>query len=423
MATVLQPDRRTRLTEQIDVLARRTNVRLGAAEEARRDLTPDEQAAHDREIAEITRLTTERDRLAADDDMMAMIEGLGRSDDTPIVRAPSGAALLRPPRPAQLLSIGSQFLKGTLYQELRKTTNRGNGWNSAASDELHLYAATLTEDPASGGALVTPMIRPGIVPLPLPPLNIADLFAPGTTTSNAVVYMAEKTITNAAAPVLEGGVKPETGIIFEQKTDPVRKIATWLPASEEILEDAAGLRSYLDARLSLFVRLEEEDQLLNGTGVAPELLGILARPGLAAPIARVDPATNADALAAQMFAIQAATNLPVSGFVINPVNWQSIVLSKTTDGDYLGDGPFREPNALSLWGVPVALSSRITAGTALVGAFATGGQIFRRGGVRVDATNAHADFFVKNLVAIRAEERLALAVYRPAAFGLVTGLL
>jgi HK97 family phage major capsid protein len=64
----------------------------------------------------------------------------------------------------------------------------------------------------------------------------------------------------------------------------------------------------------------------------------------------------------------------------------------------------------------------MTAGTALVGAFKTAAQIFRKGGVRVEASNSHADFFVKNLVAIRAEERLALAVYRPAAFGEVTGL-
>ena len=100
-----------------------------------------------------------------------------------------------------------------------------------------------------------------------------------TTNSNAVVVMQEKTITNAAAAVLEGGVKPESSLVFEQKTEPVRKIATWVPASEESLEDVAGC-ARISTRLSLFVRLEDEDQLVNGNGTAPNLLGILARPGL-----------------------------------------------------------------------------------------------------------------------------------------------
>ena len=64
----------------------------------------------------------------------------------------------------------------------------------------------------------------------------------------------------------------------------------------------------------------------------------------------------------------------------------------------------------------------MAAGTALVGAFKTAAQLFRKGGLRVEASNSHSDFFTKNLVAIRAEERLALAVYRSAAFGTVTGL-
>jgi HK97 family phage major capsid protein len=95
---------------------------------------------------------------------------------------------------------------------------------------------------------------------------------------------------------------------------------------------------------------------------------------------------------------------------------------KATDGTYVGDGPFVRPVAPTLWGLPLAVTTVIEAGVALVGCFKTAAQIFRKGGIRVDASNSHQDYFVKNLVAVRAEERLALAVYRPAAFGEVTGL-
>ena len=107
---------------------------------------------------------------------------------------------------------------------------------------------------------------------------------------------------------------------------------------------------------------------------------------------------------------------------MNPSNWQKILLMKDSNGQYYGAGPFAGPQRPTLWGVRVALTSAITANTALVGCFQTAAQIFRKGGLRVEASNSHASFFVENKIAIRAEERLALAVYRASAFGTVTNL-
>jgi len=78
--------------------------------------------------------------------------------------------------------------------------------------------------------------------------------------------------------------------------------------------------------------------------------------------------------------------------------------------------------AEKLWGMRVVVTSAITAGSALIGAFGTGAAVHRRGGLRVEATNSHSTYFASNITAIRAEERLALCVYRPSAFTVVTGL-
>src|SRR5262249_8405608 len=142
---------------------------------------------------------------------------------------------------------------------------RGSVWGF--STLLDLRAATLTEDPASGGSLILPQRVPGIIPGPTGPVVMGDLFAPGTTTTNAVTYMREKVATNAAAPVLESGVKPESALTFEAVTDALRKIAHWLPATDEILEDEPTLASYIDARLRLGLQLAEDHQLLHGDGV------------------------------------------------------------------------------------------------------------------------------------------------------------
>jgi HK97 family phage major capsid protein len=321
-------------------------------------------------------------------------------------------------------SFGARFTESEAFAWLKKTKpTRSGQWTSPSTeiDRIALFA-TVTEDPASGGALVVPDYRPGIVPGATLRIVVADLFAPGTTTSNTVHAMVEDTFTNAADAVAEGGVKPESSLTFELQEEPVRKLAHWIPATEEFLEDAPQSSSYIDARLRYGLLRKEDQQLLSGDGVAPELEGVLVRSGLAADVVRADPATNADAILEQIITIEAATGLPVSGIVMNPLNWGAIVGVKDDSGNYIGGGPFTVLPRPTLWGRDVALTDQIAAGTALVGAFKAGGQVFRHGGIKVAMTNSHSDYFIKNLVAIRAEERLALAIYRPAAFGKVTSL-
>jgi HK97 family phage major capsid protein len=111
------------------------------------------------------------------------------------------------------------------------------------------------------------------------------------------------------------------------------------------------------------------------------------------------------------------------GVIMNPANWTPIATMKTSTGEYMGNGPFSGGLVSpTLWGMPVSVTPSIVAGTALVGAYQSQSMVFAKGGIRVEASNSHQDFFIKNLVAIRAEERLALAVFRPGAFGKVTGL-
>jgi HK97 family phage major capsid protein len=111
-----------------------------------------------------------------------------------------------------------------------------------------------------------------------------------------------------------------------------------------------------------------------------------------------------------------------TNIVVDAGSWQNVALTKSSQGVYYAGGPFMNAGNPNLWGLPVVVTPRMPAGTAVVGNFAVGGQIFRKGGITVEATNSNNDDFVKNLVTIRAEERLLLAVYRPNAFGVVTGL-
>lgn len=323
-------------------------------------------------------------------------------------------------QPRARKSLGQQFVESEAMAWIKKTAgSRSMGaWTSPSAE---LMAATLTEDAASGGDLLIAQQVPGILPLLFKRLVVADLIAPGTATSNLISFMKELLFTNAAATVAEGAAKPESTLTFDAATAAVRKIAHWLPVTDEMLEDAPQVQSYIDARLKLGVDLKEEDQLLNGSGVAPNVLGLMLLPGIT-PAHPRGTDSNIDAIMKQLTFIATTVFVQPSGIVMNPTNWQTVQLLKNAAGNYLGSGPWSMAQAAQLWGLPVAVTPSIVLGSALVGDFRGSAQIFRKGGIRVEASNSHSDFFVKNLTAIRAEERLALAAYREAAFGQVTGL-
>lgn len=395
------------------------------AEGENRDRTDAERVEVETLVAKANTTKAQLAKAKGDAAVLDTINALTHGHGTPQATAPTARGRR---------SMGQQFTSSTAYEDfIKKGLHRtSSSWRSPSVELFDhaigtgmpgLMAATLTEDPASGGALVQPQYVPGIVPLAFKRLVVADLLAPGTTTSPVVNYMKEKTFVNAANSVAEGAAKPESTLTFEATSEPVRKIAHWLPSTEEMLEDVAQIQSYIDARLRLGVQIEEEDQLLNGTTTPPDIVGLMNRTGLAPDVALgAAPDTGIEAIFRQVMAIFASSFLMPDGIVINPADWAQVLLTKNGQGAYLTQGPFSPIQAPTLWGLPVVVTPSITVGTALVGAYRTAAQVFRHGGIRVEASNSHQDFFIKNLVAIRAEERLALAVYRPGAFGKVTGI-
>jgi HK97 family phage major capsid protein len=376
-------------------------------------MTDAEKAAVQGKLDEAKAIKARIDGMQGDSNMLAEIDRLTSG----MAQAAAEGNAHREAR--ELRSLGQQFIADPQYRAWIKA--EGHRQKGTLSPGVELQATTLDTSSGSGGPLILPDNRTGLVELLFKRLVIADLIAPGTTDSNSIAYMKEKTFTNAADTVAEGGLKPESTLVFEAATSAVRKIAHWIPVTEEMLEDFKQTASIIDSRLRLGLDLKEEDQLLNGTGIAPNILGLNALTGLSTAVVR-GADSNMDAIFKQITAISTTVFVMPDGIVMNPINWQTIQLLKNAAGNYMGSGPWAPAQSPTLWGLPVAVTPSEVANSALVGAFRSSAQIFRKGGVRVESSNSHASFFVNNLVAIRAEERLALAVYREAAFGKVTGL-
>lgn len=270
-----------------------------------------------------------------------------------------------------------------------------------------------TDAPGSAGALVNSDRRGLQVQLPQRRLTVRSLILPGETASNAIEYEQEKLFTNAAAPVAEGALKPQSELQFEDKTATVRTIAHWMRTSVQILADAPGLRSIIDQRLRFGLALAEENQLLNGSGTGQNLLGLVTAATAYAAAGGLTATTQVDVL--RLMILQAAlAEYPPNGIVINPIDWAAIEMAKDAGGNYIIGNP-QGTLSPTLWSLPVVPTQAMGVDKALVGAFNLAAQIFDRQDATVDVSTEDQDNFVRNKVTIRAEERLAMAVYRPQA--------
>nr|CAD6411062.1 phage major capsid protein [Rhizobium sp. Q54]CAD6412958.1 phage major capsid protein [Rhizobium sp. Q54] len=271
--------------------------------------------------------------------------------------------------------------------------------------------SSLTTDAAgSVGTLVRPD-RAAPVELPRRRMTIRALIAPGNTGSNSIEYDKEKGFTNNAAPVAEGALKPQSEIQYEEAVAHVRTIAHWMRASVQILADAPGLRSMIDNRLRYGLAYVEENQLLNGSGTGQNLEGLVtAATAFAAPAGAAAADQEIDTVRLMMLQV-ALAEYPPNGIVLNPINWHNIETLKDTTGRYIIGNP-QGMLSPTLWSLPVVATQAMGVGKSLVGAFDLAAQIFDRQDATVEVSTEDQDNFVKNKVTIRAEERLALAIYR-----------
>ena len=174
------------------------------------------------------------------------------------------------------------------------------------------------------------------------------------------------------------------------------------------------MRTYIDGRLRYGLAFVEETQLLNGDGTGQNLNGIVPQATAFAESFVPAGANLFDTL--RLAQLQAAlAEYPASGHVLNPIDWAKLEMLKDGDGNYIIGQP--QGNASpTMWGLPVVATQAMTAGKFLTGAFMLGAQVFDRWQARVEIATENEDDFVKNLVTMLCEERLALAVYRPEAF-------
>ncbi|MGI3474732.1 phage major capsid protein [Providencia stuartii] len=304
-------------------------------------------------------------------------------------------------------SIGQQVISADVLKDINSSI-QGNKRIS-----VPVQAALTSVDVAEG--VVEPQRLPGIDVAPKQRLFIRDLIASGKTTSPAIFWVQQTGFTNAATVVPENTTKPYSDIQFATKITPVTTIAHMFKASKQILDDFAQLQSLVDAEMRYGLKFVEEQEILFGDGSGAHLHGIIPQASKFKAEFEVDKQNGIDDLRLAMLQAQLA-RFPATGHVLHFIDWAKIELLKDSLGRYI----LANPSALTgptLWGLPVVVTETAAfKGKFLTGAFNAGAQLFDREETNVVISTENADDFEKNMISIRCEERLALAVKRPEAF-------
>lgn len=357
------------------------------------------------------------------DPILAAFESGQRGSDG--VGVPSaGTALLTNP---ERRSAGQLFVSADGYDDFAGSRRSG-----ATFYETELRGSLLVDNrevrtqldsDAADGGVWRPVGSPADMPVRYRQQRffVRDALSVQGTNLPSVPYIRElNAVTNeyGASAVGEASAKPEVTMQFEQDDAPIRKIAAWIPATTEIIDDAPTLRGYIDTRLAYMLALREEQLILNGSGTAPQLKGILQYSGLQTQAFSVDVAST---LGLSIGLIENVSGEPDT-IAMNPIKYWTMLTTRSAnqyDGGFGAGAPFGSPSN-TIWGLNVIRTRSLTLNQGLVGSFRLGATLFDRQQTTIRVGNQHSDFFTTNRVAILAEERIGLAVHRPDYFVLAT---
>lgn len=361
------------------------------------ELLKDTKAIVDKMLVEHTVLTKEKNDLQA---RLTIVE-----QDLVKRKEPGG--------PEANLSVGQRMIEDKDFKAWAEAAVKGGG---RGRHRVAFKAAITSLDyPATEPSIVAPQRIPGALPLLQQRLFVRDLLNVGQTDAPAIFWVRQTGFTNAARVVSEGSAKPESTIAYDGVMTPVTTIAHIFKASKQILADFKMLRTDVDRELRYGLKYAEEQEILFGDGSGIHLHGIIPQASAYHHAFVAANHTKIDDIRLAMLQSQLA-RLPATGIVLHYTDWAAIELTKDSTGQYIWSNPLRTATP-NLWGLPIA-PTEIAAlqGKLLVGAFREGAQIYDREDINVEVATENEDDFIKNMLTIRCEERVALAVFRPEAF-------
>jgi HK97 family phage major capsid protein len=336
------------------------------------------------------------------------------------------------PAKADEITLYGSFLPKYHADELKTIAAVGNGRISSPRSFWHVLENQeykgLAEFKASITSSTVGVTDPGVIQsdrisdftsLARRRLTLRDILPSVGTSDGVVDYVRESAFSGGASPVAEGGSKPESTLSFTaQKTIP-KTIAHFTSASRQVLADWTQLTQVINDTMLYRLALEEENQLLVGDGLLEHISGLVPNAAAYAGTFNATGDTRLDTLRNAICELATADETP-DFCVLNPADTRRIDLIKdqaSNVGNYVVGAPMQRArvSAKTYWGLLVIESNTMPQSTFLVGDSSKCRIVDRMSGT-VEFSQSHADYFRLNMVAIRAEERVGLAILRTTSF-------
>jgi HK97 family phage major capsid protein len=375
---------------------------IDGAKAAARDLTEDEQATVEAKFAEVEDLDKQIAAAAKSAELVQRLSGFEVKEPEQVEREEKGGTL------------GERFVKSEAFKSFRDSHPSGVGSGSpirievkglGGMDELGIGTkATIT----TGTGQVGPVRQPGYQSTLLDnDLSFLDLITTGSTAASYIEYAQIVSETDGAAVVAEGDLKPLSDVATDTAEAKAFTYADGFDITNQTLADDGALAAYMQQRISYHVRNVVVDKLLNGTGAGTQPQGILTTTGVQSQAFDTDVITTLARALAKVEAVQADPQ----AIVMNPADVWNLRLMKNGDQWALGN-PLAQGVTPTPFGVPLVTSTRVAAGTALVGNFKSV-HFLEREPLSVVAFNQHKDYAQRNMVYVRAELRGLQLFYAP----------
>jgi len=260
--------------------------------------------------------------------------------------------------------------------------------------------------------------RQGVIPGSFAPLTLRQLIPTIAVAGTSVGSLRELVWTNSTAELAEAAALAESAITFEPYNVTIENVGHFIKVSKQLLSDAPAIAAYIDVRLRDGLAQRVDRQLLLGTGITPLLSG-LTNAGSFVAFTPTSGANLVESINKAKYNRWSVGEV-VDTVVVNPADWAAMEMAKATVGTYLYGAPGTAAGGQP-FGVNVVMSPFMPAGQFLIGALRSSAIIYQRQGAVVEMGFVNDDF-TKNLVTIRAEERLGLGVDRPAGimYGAIT---
>lgn len=405
----LQLELRTATREQLGEQAQATIARMDAPQAG-----DDVAALATRAEAVAAAITTFNANVARTDAARAALAGAGAPVSARIANTdePEPAAGAEPGDKEERLSPGLAFARS---QALADYVARGGRGPSTRTEVPSLTRAVFTTSGYPSQATRVPGIQQ---PNRDTPLTFLDMIDRQSITTQNIEWVQEVAPPSGAVEVAEGSAKPESNWSLELKNDALATIAHWVQISRQALSDEAQLQGYIEGRLTYGLMKRLNGQIVAGNGTSPNLRGILNTSGIGTYVS----AAGEDKLIAIR---KARTVAELSEYApdtvgLTPSDWQDVELSVDDEGRFRAVVTVADGAVSRVWGLAVVITTNLTNGTGLLGAFREGATLWERTGVDIYITDSHASTFTSNILTLLAELRAGLSVWRPKAFVKIT---